>query len=302
MKKILPIFLMGILVLSGVGAVAYPFDEIKTNAHWVENKVRTSSLGGDELDQYVIEMNWPLAPVGRFPLAPNINYILAQSFTPTKEVLTRVEILLARNDTTSHPIGMAIRDDLTGNDLATTSVDANEVLIGNFSWIEFDFSDIQVTTGQTYYIVCYTANVTDNWYLWGSNISNPYANGSTFYSTDEQQTWDEEPDMDLCFKTYGREGLDLEVSLKGGIGINLVVTNNGGEDAEDIDYAITVTGGILGMVNISIEDTIDVIEAGQEKTVGTGLFLGLGPIAVTATADIHEFTENGFVLLFFVLI
>ena len=55
---------------------------------------------------------------------------------------------------------MVIRDNLTGDDLVSISIDPNRFTNKNFTWVEFDIDDIPVKIGKTYYIICYSENVT----------------------------------------------------------------------------------------------------------------------------------------------
>jgi len=206
MNKILPFLIVGILVLSGLGAAAIVNKEVKP---YMVNDPTTISHD-DELDQYQTEVEDGI-PVGNFevPSMPRYNWSVAQSFVPTKEVLTRVSLLLARNTTppTVYPIIVTIRNSLTGDNLAVASVEPQEIEeFPNYSWVEFDFDDLIVSVNQIYYIVSYTKNVTDNAYVWGVNGSNLYPNGQVFFSFDDGVHWDGGPPLDLadmCFMTYG---------------------------------------------------------------------------------------------------
>jgi len=85
---------------------------------------------------------------------------------------------------------------------------------------------------------------------------------------------------------------DLKFNITGGLGVNLKITNNGTTNANEIAWKIQVRGGILGKINKIIDGTVD-IQAGGSKTVGTGLFFGLGPIAITAkVADVEKTAEG----------
>ena len=149
MKKIIPVLIVGILVLSGIGAVAI-----------IKDKTPIEPLL-DELDQSqeVMTEN-ALAPVGQVPTPDPINVQVAQSFIPTKEILTRAELFIGANSTASHPYYLAIREELTGDDLTLTDVGPCVPPVEEFGWVEFDFDDVMITPGQTYYIVSYTENVT----------------------------------------------------------------------------------------------------------------------------------------------
>ncbi len=205
MRKLLPSLVVGILVLTGLGASATPFYNT-TTIKWKQNN-NTNILKADVLDQSQPAMDW-FGPVGPCPLVSGVpNYILAQSFIPTKPVLTRVELMLAKNSTTTYDYTVVIRNALNGTDLASASVPAEQITTENFSWIEFDFPDIGVTSGNTYYIVSYTVNATDNWYAWGLKMGEVYLNGTIYYSINDEITWLEEPGGDMTFMTYGRENI-----------------------------------------------------------------------------------------------
>ena len=218
MKNIIPYFVVGILVLSGIGAVAT-----------IKNKTPAVPLL-DELDQYQdIMTENALAPVGQIPIPGNAtNVQVAQSFKPTKDILTRVELFIIKNSTATYPYVVAIREELTEEDLTTIGVDPSQVPTEDFAWIEFDFDDIFVSTGQTYYLVSYTENTTENYYGWGANnISESYPFGCAWFSVDDGDSWtnesasshshniqllsregekvmmDDPGTWDMCFKTYG---------------------------------------------------------------------------------------------------
>ena len=105
-----------------------------------------------------------------------------------------------------YPYYVSIRKSLTGDTLAETSVNPEDIPLYNYAWIEFNFDDISVDVGETYYIVSYTIEDEQNGvYVWGASDSNPYPYGMEYYSTDVGNTWIEKPNVDLCFKTYGLE-------------------------------------------------------------------------------------------------
>jgi len=93
---------------------------------------------------------------------------------------------------------------------------------------------------------------------------------------------------------------DLTFSITGGLGVKAVIKNNGTSDVTGIPWQIHVQGGILGMINKTVNGTID-IPAGGSKTVGTGMFFGFGAISITAKVADEEKTATGTILLFFVI-
>ena len=149
-------------------------------------------------------------------------YIWAQSFVPTKETLTGVELLLGRIGFIRSDIKVTIRNDLNGEDLATATMPYNSVpliwrlFIGFPDWIYFDFQDISVLPGETYYITLYTDGGFGQIfsligsYVWSAS-SNPdsYLNGEGWFSNVMGDTptpwkiWDQP--FDFCFKTLYTE-------------------------------------------------------------------------------------------------
>jgi hypothetical protein len=206
MKKLVPIVLVGMFVLCGLQASANPF-AIKNSTQLPWNHLPSISCADrDVLDQSQPTMNF-FGPIGSGPLWGFLNYMLAQTFIPTKPVLTRVELMIGKNSTTTYDYTVVIRDSVNGPNLAQVSIPAGQITTENFSWIEFDFPDIAVAPGNTYYLISYTENVIDNWYAWGLNMSDVYPNGIIYFTTDDGTTWTEEPSGDMTFNTYGRDNV-----------------------------------------------------------------------------------------------
>ena len=99
--------------------------------------------------------------------------------------------------------------------------------------------------------------------------------------------------------------LDI-LSISGGIGVSAIIANNGTADATDVEWTITVTGGILGLINKTANGTISTLAVGAEEIVKSGLFFGLGTISVTVTAictgSSDEETAEGKILIFFTVV
>lgn len=190
MKKILPIFVIMALVLSGLGAVA----------------------SSGVIDQYQ-ELCSGYIPIGCDVVKITHNYTAAQSFIPQKNVLTQVELNMSRLPSTSYPCYIAIRENLTDTiNLVEMGLgpDNFSVYDGdmNLTWTEFNFEDIRVTIGDIYYIVVYTSATSDNFYLWGGHGGrdiSPYPNGTLYRSDDGGEIWNEHIMSDACFRTYGKD-------------------------------------------------------------------------------------------------
>ena len=224
MKRLLPILVIGILILGGFGASALSISKIKE---------KSTLLFDDVLDQSQTVMTENTAiPVGNIPIPDNPIYVqVAQSFIPTKEILTRLELFIGKNSTAIYPLSVSIREELTEDDLTVIDIDPSLVPTEDYDWVEIDFDDITVLPGSTYYIVALTENVTDNYYAWGANNdSESYPYGCTWYSLNEGANWTNESasssypstndafsnqgaqpifegdlTWDMCFKTYGQD-------------------------------------------------------------------------------------------------
>jgi len=138
----------------------------------------------------------------------------AQSFTPTKDKLTAVSLRIFKHATPPEPvhITVSIRDNLTGPDLATKTIDTSKVTIkSSGSWVLFDFEDIATTPGVKYYIVCSgDAGDATNAYCWIYSANDTYAGGEAWYKATAGSSWIKWPTgpqnpADFCFKTYFRK-------------------------------------------------------------------------------------------------
>jgi len=270
MKKLLSILVVGILVSTVLTTTALTTCNSKDLSKCEQIKIKNTFFN-DELDQFQTEMTEnSLIPIGQVPIPETpINVQAAQSFIPTKDVLTRVELFIGKNSTATHSLNVSIREILTEDDLTSTSLDPAQVPTEVFDWVEINFDNIAVTTGQTYYIVALTENVTENYYAWGANNdSESYSNGCIWYSIDDGNTWgneststnptnfidfidpsgqpifDDPITWDACFKTYGRENnapsaptIDGPNNGKAGISYDFIF-NAVDPDTDDVKYLI----------------------------------------------------------------
>ena len=206
-KKILGMFVCTLLIatmLPITGTVTAGSEEDPEIVDEIEDEVDQSQT---EHDNGAVVCSW---------------YFWAQSFIPTKETLTGVELLLGRVGFIRSDIKVTIRNDLNGEDLATATMPYNSVpliwrlFIGFPDWIYFDFPDISVLPGEIYYITLYTDGGFGQKlslicsYRWSAS-SNPdsYLNGEGWFSNVVGDTptpwkiWDQP--FDFCFKTLYTE-------------------------------------------------------------------------------------------------
>ncbi|KYK30396.1 MAG: hypothetical protein AYK22_03950 [Thermoplasmatales archaeon SG8-52-3] len=231
MNRLILIIILSILVLSGMSGVAT-----------IKNKTNSAPIK-DELDQsQTVMIENKLMPIGQILIEGNlINVQVAQSFVPTKDILTRVEVFVGKNASANYPLYISIREELTDNDLTIESVEPAIVPTDELGWVEIDLPDIVITNEHTYYLVIITENKTDNWYAWGANNNSiSYPAGCAWFSYDDGDSWtnessitsspnsessfskqestrfDEEATWDMCFKTYGKDNLPPEAPVING--------------------------------------------------------------------------------------
>ena len=110
----------------------------------------------------------------------------------------------------------------------------------------------------------------------------------------------------ISFYEVHADNPELEIGeITGGIGVKSSIKNTGTGDATDVDWNITLDGGIiiLGKETTGTEATI---AAGDEAAIKSGLILGFGSTTITVYAECAEGKNadrnaSGFVFLIFVL-
>jgi hypothetical protein len=202
MKKLLIFFIIGLFILYAFNGVAISIKEnitTQTNLTFL-NTINPERLS-DELDQSQTEYDVPMG-LGWW-YGYNIVSI-AQSFTPQKNVMTRIFLYLGRVGT-PNTFQFAIRKTLDGGDLATVNKAASQIPgWSNPQWVEFNFEDVPVIYGEIYYLICTSTPKTNTWYEVWYAFNNPYKDGKAYVK--EGGEWMEDPNGDFAFKTYGKGG------------------------------------------------------------------------------------------------
>jgi hypothetical protein len=104
-------------------------------------------------------------------------------------------------------------------------------------------------------------------------------------------------------------GAELEIEIVTGLYTGAIIKNIGDEDAYNVNWSISVKGGMLNLVSVSGEGTINVLP--HSDLIGTAVrlrqpTLGFGLVEITATA-IGENAElviekiYGLLLLFWII-
>ena len=169
----------------------------------------TDNDGGTNTSTRTILINTPVEILDQQQTQYKDNFVLyttrwgGQSFKPTVTSLTRVEVFMRKAGSPPSGAVLSIRSSLTGADLVSIAKSASRIPTTN-SWVEFNFSDLTVTPGTTYYLVLKTIGGTSkNCYYWGYGSKTPYTNGVMWYSSTGGITWTQYSQYDFCFKIYG---------------------------------------------------------------------------------------------------
>jgi C1A family cysteine protease len=107
-----------------------------------------------------------------------------------------------------------------------------------------------------------------------------------------------------CYVDY--QGSPTEIEITGGVGVTTVIENIGDEDLTDVECSVSVEGGLLGLIKISVEGGVPLLGSGEE--IRKMIFpLGFGIIEITVTARVQDAikatkTVNGLAIAPFVII
>lgn len=209
MKRIIVIFIGTLLIMTTFYTVlaSSGFNLNKTYNKILNNEIVNPIIlysleNGDFLDQNQSDYcDWGWAVWG-------IDFKLAQSFKPTYNTVTRVELLISLVGTPGKLV-ISIRNDLSGPDLTSFTILKADISGFHEQWIEFDFPDIGVEPEKTFYIIWSTIDAdSTNYFVWGYGDNNPYDRGDA-YTYSPNNGWEKNegttnhPDIDFCFKTYG---------------------------------------------------------------------------------------------------
>jgi hypothetical protein len=116
-----------------------------------------------------------------------------------------------------------------------------------------------------------------------------------FYSTDNAGNQETEQSNTFTIQ----HALPLEITIKGGFGISVTITNTGTTDLTNVDWTINLDGSLI-FVGKTKSDTIASLPAGESVTV-KDIVVGFGKTGITATVGMTDATASGTVLLVFVI-
>lgn len=133
---------------------------------------------------------------------------MAQSFKPSMTPLTKVLLKIEKPVVIEYPLELSIRRYLNGSELTYMQIPSSQIPY-YIHWVEFDFADIEVEIGETYYMVIRTNSPSGKSYRWLDNYNqtgDSYENGKQWISFHGGYDWSpteyENSFIDSTFQTY----------------------------------------------------------------------------------------------------
>ena len=144
---------------------------------------------------------------GADPMLLTKGFYIAQSFTPSQDVLSRIVLCLKKSGDPSAVMKLTlfIRQTLDGDDLVSMEKEIDGDTDIYFK-LDFDIQDINVVSGNLYYMIIMTDDVgsDNNGYSWFSTSENSYSQGSCWTSYNALK-WFENEEYDMFFDTYWKD-------------------------------------------------------------------------------------------------
>jgi len=239
---------------------------------------------------------------------------VAQSFRPTIESLTKIELYVYKHSEATGNLTVGIRTSLSEGDLTSASLPAS-IIPSNPEWITFDLPDMSVVLNETYYIVCRTSYGSENIFGWYGSNDNPYSRGEGYYSPDHGSTWSgiNDGNFDCRFKTYGIGDNDTKIKIEyivGDVGgeIAFGIKNTGDSDINKMSVNVILDGGLV-LTGKRYKQTFQDItfSPGESLHLNVTPVIGIGKTKITISVSTPEIdtvtkTADGLLLLFYVYV
>lgn len=179
-----------------------PFNVLVTEPLSVYDK-EVSDISALTTVEYILDQDQELH---NGEVAIHQDVLFAQSFIPSMTPLTKVIIKIKKILVINEPLIVSIRSNLTGKDITFLPLLGSQIPFNTF-WVEFDFKDIDVQIGETYYLVVRSSSSQSYWWLRQySTTGDPYSGGQMWQSVDNGIHWESTDDRnsftDCTFQTY----------------------------------------------------------------------------------------------------
>jgi len=213
-KKFIIFFIIATLIFSNVNAnqINEKLEE-EIDQIIIKNSRYINKFLDEQLDQYQDVTEDDIFAKMLFGIHSYLGEVkLAQSFKPSLDTLTKIELWFDKPIAPSYGIKVSImKDDLENTPIL--EIDVERLNINDYpSWTTIDFNTISVIPEDTYYIICETDEPAligaYQWFIGfqnGIEIDN-YDRGQGYFYNDG--SWDASiyEDIDFCFRTYAEIG------------------------------------------------------------------------------------------------
>jgi len=108
--------------------------------------------------------------------------------------------------------------------------------------------------------------------------------------------------LDVAFIIAESGEPNLEINIKGGLGVTAYFTNIGNETITDIPVDLVIYGGMFSKINKHDRITVITLPSGDTGSIGKPLLLGLGKITIGVIADNAVVYKSGFQMLLLTII
>ena len=132
-----------------------------------------------------------------------VNYHYAQTFTPTVNEITKIEIYISNTDAGNYDFYMYLYSGVLGSVIASKAIDKDDIHQG---WITFEFdSPVTVTPGATYTLRPYYPSYGsyDSYQMAYSSYGDQYPDGGLYYRRGVSGSFYQLSNQDLVFRVYG---------------------------------------------------------------------------------------------------
>jgi len=308
------LFITAFLILSTTAVTA------ETSEPNFEVKISTISNSGgcrpigEEIISYFIG-----DPAGRVGLKDGGTYEAAIRITPEEWRLFEDASLKALNfvydEAGGHSCALKIYDQGTsshpGSVIASKSFIADEA-----GWIRVDLDDmIEIDLTKDYWVSVEVTHLAGEYPIGTDDGPTVSGKGGWVMAggnwIELSQAGDPPINSNWMFEaiveTSGTTSTELEIIVPSGpMGVNTGIKNAGDNPAANVKYSLKITGGLLGLVNVTVNDTVNELAVGAEEKISSGFFFGLGSIDINVTVSADNANEvsdvkSGFLLGFFVI-
>ncbi len=156
----------------------------------------------------IVDVNQSLFDRG-FPIrhAVDGDWAGAQSFMPTTNIITKVDVYLRKFGTPEFNLTVELRKDSPEGTVVDSISYTPAELSSDWEWFTVDFQNHSVEDATQYFIVCPPApsGVTSSFgYEWGYAFGDQYPDGSFWFTRDGGNLWRDLPTMyEFSFRTHG---------------------------------------------------------------------------------------------------